>query len=163
MMRDRWQQLSEREQRLVLITAGVVFISLLYFGLWEPLQRGIEAGQLRLKAQQQTLQQLQQDAVRVQQLRSRQARHARSGTRKGSLLVVIERSAQQKKMQAALQKVQPEGNDGVRVWLDNVVFDDLVEWLDLLSRQHGLQISDISIERGTKPGRVNCRVLLRAG
>lgn len=161
-MRAKWQQLSEREQRLVLITAGVVLLSLLYFGLWQPLQQGIEAEQLRLQARQQTLQQLQQDAARVQQLRRHQAQSNRSATRKGSLLVVIERSAQQKKLQAALQKVQPEGKDGVRVWLDNAVFDDLVEWLDLLSRQHGLQISDISIERGTEPGRVNCRVLLRA-
>lgn len=160
MLRDKWQQLSLREQRLVLLTMVVVALSLFYFALWQPLNQGIEAQRLRLRAQQQTLQQLAQDAAEVARLRAVQQRGAATG-RKGSLLVTIERSARRKNLHQALQKVQPDGANGVRIWLDNVAFDDLIDWLDLLSRQHGFTISEISIERDTAPGRVRCRVLLR--
>jgi general secretion pathway protein M len=161
-IRDKWQQLSLREQRLVMLTGVVVMLGLWYFAIWQPLNEGIEAGRLRLRAQQQTLQQLVQDADEVKQLRARQQRPAATG-RKGSLLVIIERSARRKNLHQALQKVQPEGSDGVRIWLDNVAFDDLIDWLDLLSRQRGFTISEISIERENAPGRVSCRLLLRAG
>lgn len=161
-MKEKWQQLSSRERRLVVIMAAVLLASLFYFGLWQPLQEGIEQKRLRVRAQQATLQQMRVQAAEVKRLQAgtRGAARVRNSS---SLLVVIERSAQQKRLKQHLHKVQPEGTSGVRVWIDNAPFDTLVEWLALLASQNGVQVSEISVERQKDPGRVNGRVLLQVG
>ena len=45
--------------------------------------------------------------------------------------------------------------------MENVSFDQLISWLDLLSNRHGIQINDISLERSNTPGIVSGRILLQ--
>ena len=158
-MKEQWQQLSLREKRLVIITAIVVVVILMYFMIWEPLRDGIETSRVRVKAQTNTLQQIRAQAAEAKQLR---ALKSRGGTRGGgSLLVIIERTAQQKNLKSNLQKVQPEGQDGVRVWVENAAFDQLIDWLALLENKNTIYVSEIIIERQKEPGRINSRILLR--
>ena len=158
-MKEKWQQLSLREKRLVIITAIVVVVTLIYFMIWEPLQDGIETSRVRVNAQTNTLQQIRELAAEARQLR---ATKSRAGTRGGgSLLVIIERTAQQKNLKSNLQKVQPEGQDGVRVWVENAAFDQLIDWLALLENKNTIYVSEIIIERQKEPGRINSRILLR--
>jgi len=161
-MKEKWQQLSSRERRLVGIMAAVLLVSLFYFGLWQPLQEGIERQRLRVKAQEATLQQMLIQAAEVKRLQAGTRGAARVRNR-SSLLVVIERSAQHKRLKQHLHKVQPEGTHGVRVWIDNAPFDTLVEWLAQLGSQNGGHVSEISVERQSDPGRVNGRILLQVG
>ena len=62
----------------------------------------------------------------------------------------------------ALKRIEPEGGDGVRVWLDGVAFDDLVKWLGTLSTSHGVDVVSASLERDEAAGRVNARLTLQA-
>ncbi len=158
-MKEQWQQLSLREKRLVIIAAIVVVVTLMYFMIWEPLRDGIETSRVRVNAQTNTLQQIRAQAAEAKQLR---AIKNRGGTRGGgSLLVIIERTAQQKNLKSNLQKVQPEGQDGVRVWVENAAFDQLIDWLALLENKNTIYVSEIIIERRQEPGRINSRILLR--
>lgn len=159
-MKEKWQQLSLREKRLVIITAIVVVITLVYFMIWQPLQDGIQTSQIRIKAQQQTLAQMQEQAAEARQLLAAQ-RQAGASRSSGSLLVIIERTAQSKNLKSRLQKVQPEGDDSVRVWVENASFDQLIDWLALLENRNTIYVSEIIIERQKEPGRVNSRILLR--
>ena len=158
-MKEQWQQLSLREKRLVIITAIVVVVTLLYFMIWEPLQDGIQTSRVRVNAQANTLQQIREQASEAKQLRTTKSRVGASGG--GSLLVIIERTAQQKNLKSSLQKVQPEGQDGVRVWVENAAFDQLIDWLALLENKNTIYVSEIIIERQKEPGRINSRILLR--
>ncbi len=159
MMKEKWQQLSLREKRLVVITALVVMITLVHFVIWKPLQDGIETSRVRVNAQTNTLQLIREQAIEAQQLR---ASSSRTGTRGGgSLLVIIERTAQRKNLKSSLQKVQPEGQDGVRVWVENASFDQLIDWLALLENKNTIYVSEIIIEKQKEPGRINSRILLR--
>jgi general secretion pathway protein M len=158
-MKEKWQQLSLREKRLVIITSIVVLLTLLHFMIWKPLQDGIETSRVRVKAQANTLQQIREQAAEAKQLRTTQgSTSARAG---GSLLVIIERTAQRKNLKPNLQKVQPEGQDGVRVWIENASFDQLIDWLALLENKNTIYVSEIFIERQKEPGRINSRMLLR--
>ncbi len=159
MMKEKWQQLSLREKRLVVITAIIVVITLVHLTIWKPLQDGIDSSRVRVNAQTNTLQSIREQAVEAQQLRARSSRTAgRSG---GSLLVIIERTAQSKNLKSSLQKVQPEGQDGVRVWVENAAFDQLIDWLALLENKNTIYVSEIIIEKQKEPGRINSRMLLR--
>lgn len=160
MMKDKWQQLSSRERRLVVIMSAVLVVTMFYFLLWQPMQDGLARSRVRVKAQQAQLQEMRQQAAIARQLLAKQ----RSGSavkNSSSLLVVIERTAQQKQIKSALQKVQPEGNEGVRIWLENASFDKLVDWLALLSSRNNVYVSEISIDRQKDSGLVNGRILLQ--
>ena len=159
-MKEKWQQLSLREKRLVIITAIVVVITVGYFIIWQPLQDGIQTSRVRVKAQYQTLTQMQEQAAEAKQLLAAQ-RQGGSNRSSGSLLVIIERTAQSKNLKSRLQKVQPEGEDSVRVWVENASFDQLIDWLALLENRNTIYVSEIIIERQKEPGRVNSRILLR--
>lgn len=160
-MKEKWQQLSLREKRLVIITSIVVIITLVYFMIWEPLQDGIQTSRVRVKAQNDTLVQMREQAAEARQLRAAQRQVGANTRSSSSLLVIIERTAQTKKLKSQLQKVQPEGQDSVRVWVENASFDQLIDWLALLENRNTIYVSEIIIERQKEPGRVNSRILLR--
>ena len=160
-MKEQWQQLSLREKRLVIITAIVVAVTLVYFMIWEPIQDGIQTSRVRVNAQTNTLQLIREQAAEAKQLRATKSRAGADAKGGGSLLVIIERTAQQKNLKSSLQKVQPEGQDGVRVWVENATFDQLIDWLALLENKNTIYVSEIIIERQKEPGRINSRILLR--
>ena len=160
-MKEKWQQLSIREKRLVIFTSIVVLITLVYFLIWEPLQDGIQTSRVRIKAQNDTLVQIRNLAAEARQLMAAQRQTGANTRSSSSLLVIIERTAQEKNLKSRLQKVQPEGQDGVRVWIENASFDQLIEWLALLEKKNTIYVSEIIIERQKEPGRINSRILLR--
>ena len=160
-MKEKWQQLSLREKRLVILTSIIVVITLVYFMIWEPLQEGIQTSRVRVKAQQETLIQMHEQAAEARQLLAAQRQAGASTRSSGSLLVIIERTAQTKNLKSRLQKVQPEGQDSVRVWVENASFDQLIDWLALLENRNTIYVSEIIIERQKEPGRINSRILLR--
>ena len=147
---------------MLILMAVTILITLFYYGLWKPMKTGIEEGELRLKAQTRALAEIRKQAAEVRRLRASGAAAGNTIRDSGSLLGLIERSAKQKNIKGALQKVQPEGERGVRVWMENVAFDPLISWLDLLAGRHGVQISEITLERGESPGIVSGRILLQA-
>ena len=161
MMKEKWQQLSLREKRLVILTSIVVLITLVYLLIWEPLQDGIQTSRVRIKAQNDTLVQMRDLAAEARQLISAQRQAGAKTRSSSSLLVIIERTAQEKNLKSRLQKVQPEGQDGVRVWVENASFDQLIDWLALLENKNTIYVSEIIIERQKEPGRINSRILLR--
>jgi len=161
-MKERWQQLAPREKQLLILMSVVVLITLFYFALWKPLKTGIEDGELRIKAQTRALMEIRKQAAEVRQLRASGAASRTTVKDSSSLLGLIERSAKQKNIKGSLQKVQPEGQREVRVWMENVAFDQLISWLDLLTNRYGIQISEISLEHSNTPGIVSGRILLQA-
>jgi general secretion pathway protein M len=82
-------------------------------------------------------------------------------TDSSSLLSVIDRTAKKHQLKSTLQKAQPDGDNGVRLWLVNITFDQLIEWLDQLELEYGIYVSDIAIERDEVNGLVDSRILLR--
>lgn len=161
MIRDYFRQLSPRERYLVIVTAFIVLVTLFYFTLWQPMHKGIAQKRDHLKLQKTQLHSMQEQA---QELRSAQRSTGKAPQRitsSSSLLSVIDRTAKQGQLKSTLQKAQPDGDDGVRLWMVNITFDQLIRWLDKLEREYGIYVSDIAIERNELSGRVDSRILLR--
>jgi len=158
MIKQYWQQLSSRERRMVSAMAIVVGISLFYFGFWSPLHKGIEKNHHSLGMKTSQLKNMQQYASEARRLRA-SGGGAQQVANRESLLVTIERTAKQKKL--PLQQIKPDSDDGVRLTLENVAFDRMIEWLNLLEVKHGIRVTDIAVERQKKRGQVNGRILLQ--
>ena len=60
-----------------------------------------------------------------------------------------------------IQRIEPEGKDGVKLWIENVNFDSLVRWLGEMERRHGVLVKRATITRHEQTtGHVNSRLSL---
>ncbi|MBT8139042.1 MAG: type II secretion system protein M [Gammaproteobacteria bacterium] len=78
--------------------------------------------------------------------------------REGSLLSVA--SATAKNHELSFSRFEPIGDDRVRLWLEQVVFNNVVSWLGELEEQHGVSAIDISLDSAA-PGYVSVRLTLQ--
>ena len=75
---------------------------------------------------------------------------------------MVEQTANQSQLRNSIRKIQPEGDQGVRIWMDNAGFDDILMWLERLKKQSSIEVVDFSVERQIETGQVNLRLLLEA-
>lgn len=156
-MKQYWQNLQERERRLVIAGAVVLALLLLYAAVWSPFQDHVRSTRERVAAQQETLAWMQQAAAEINRLRGRTPSARPTGA---SLLTVTDQVARAQGLTEALQRVQPDGQKGVRVWLEGAAFDSVLRWLDTLVARHGVTVSSFTVEAGAAPGQVNARIVL---
>ena len=152
--------LTQRERQMVLSAAAVIVLFIIYQS-WSSFTEHVDKLQDRVNNQQNIMSWMQQAANEVKQLRGSAGASERPKG-KQLLLGLIDRSAKQNNLGSNLQKVQPEGQQGVRVWLEKAAFDNIVIWLDNLQYQHGLVITDISVDSQDVAGAVNARVLIES-
>lgn len=145
-------QLSSREQRLVMISAGLVVVAIFYWGLWSPLNTSIERGQKAVKSQSELLTWVQKNANKALQLRSTSGNKA---SLSGSLTQAVDRAAS--RMKITISRMQPQG-DELQVWIDQAPFNDVLSWLQSLEKA-GVSILDIEILESDLPGQIKIRRL----
>lgn len=153
-----WAQRQAREQRLLLVGAAILAVILLWTWVWQPLHQRRDALLTDAAGLEADLEFMVEAAADVQAARSRRPPSAiRSGE---SLLGFIDRSARDRGLGVALRRAEPVGDDAVRLWLDNANFDMLVMWLEKLSRDQGIELSEVAISRGDHIGVINGRLTL---
>ena len=151
-MLEKWQQLNEREQKLVLAMSVVIGIFLFYSLVWQPLNNNIAKTSDKIERQQQLLSWVESETTRYQQ-----ARQSGQLTNKGgSLSSVVNRSANQQGI--VIDRMQPQGSD-LQVWIEQVPFDQLMAWLDQLMNNNGVKVKAIDVTNTDTAGVVNVRRL----
>lgn len=160
-MREWWEGLGTRE-RFIAIAGSLVLVPFLFWLLvWRPLAGGVTRLDHEVASQRENVLWMQTAAAELQRLRGSSGQAA-AGLGGRSLLAVVDQSARSAGLGNGLKRIEPDSADAVRVRLEGVSFDALVQWLDQLSRQHGILASLVSIERETGPGQVNVRLTLAA-
>ena len=153
-----WRGLAARE-RAVLALGGVVAALLLFYALlWAPLQRDLERLRAGVPKTYEQLQWMRAQATRIKQLRSTAA----TAVPRGGLLSFVEQSAQSYNIHQSIKRVEPDGANSVRLAIDGVEFNSLLQWLVNLQNQGGVRIENASVEPLPTAGIVNARLLLRA-
>jgi len=148
-----FSSLSFRERVLVGLGGLVAGLLLFYTLFWEPTQ-------LRLNnLREQQLPQSEQTLAWVRQaLASAENRPAGKAEKiiSGPLLTVIEQTAEKAQVRAAIQRMQPNQNQEVKIWMDEVLFDRWLQWVGLLQQQN-VSIDRASVALSTQ-GKVNVRM-----
>ena len=151
-LKSMFLQLSEREQRLVAISAALVFVAIFYWGIWSPLNMSLEQDKKAVENQIELLAWVQKNANKAVQLRS-------GGDNKnvfsGSLPQAVNQSANSLKI--AISRMQPQGEE-LQVWIDQAPFNDILSWLQALEKT-GISVLDIDIAESGLPGQVKIRRL----
>lgn len=158
-MKQWWQALSRRDQRMLMGGSIALLLLLSYVLVWEPLHNGVDHLRQTNLEQQAILQWMQQSAQQARVLRS--AARVDGAMRGGeSTQALVERTARQGPLAAALKLVRADGDKAVSVTLESANFDELVVWLDQLQRVYAIELDTAQIER-LQPGKVNARLGLK--
>jgi general secretion pathway protein M len=160
-MRDWLEGLEPRERLLVMAGAGLLVVFLVIVLVWLPVRAGYNDLKASVAEQRDTAVWMQRSAQQLAGL-ERSGGEAPEGLGGRSLLAVTDSTARAGGLGAELKRVEPEGRDSVRVWLDGAPFDVLVKWLLTLSSTHGIQVDNATLERAETAGRVNARLSLQA-
>lgn len=151
-MKDKWQQLKPREQKIVLCLAPVLVIFILYSFIWQPLNESLVKNETKLVRQQALLTWVKENTERFKASSVGSAKKSS----KGSASSIASRTSKQ--YQITLSRIQAQGN-GVQVWVDEVPFTSLLQWLEQLSSQEGLSVINIDLSVTDKSGVVQVRRL----
>jgi len=150
-MKEWWQQLNVREQKLVIAMGSVIGIFILYSLIWQPLNEGLEKSAKKLARQQALLTWVSENTARYKQINKGGIAQG-----KGSLSSIVNRTA--RNHQITVTRMQPQGED-LQVWIDEVAFKELLKWLEKLSLSEGLQVKGIDLSRSEQSGTVRVRRL----
>ena len=159
-MKDWLLSLEPRERLLLAASAGVLVLLLVVLLVWVPLHSAYTTLQSDVDEQRDTALWMQASAAKLNQLKRSGGNVQGLGGR--SLLAVTDSTARAGGLGPALRRVEPEGSDSVRVWLEGASFDVLVKWLGTLSATHGIDAESATMERGDAVGQVNARLTLQA-
>lgn len=80
-----------------------------------------------------------------------------SSTNQAPLLNLISQQAQQNNI--SLNRYE-QSEQGVKIWLENVAFDQAISWLENLKVQSGISVKQINVDKQALEGRVNLRATL---
>lgn len=157
-MRAWYENLAERERRMVLFGAVVAAI-MLVLGVVLPLNRNIAQAQQRITVKQGDLSFIQSA---VPQIAAAGPGPTAVATNE-NLVVLIDSSARESGLGKSLASSQPTGEKTLRVRFDRAPFDGLMAWLARISQNHGIRVETAEFEFAGEPGLVNAGLVLKAG
>jgi len=139
----RWNSLQAREQQMLRIGAVIFGLLLLYLLIIDPIYSRRADAEQRLQATRQAFAVAQQQAS---DLKASASGAGVAGT--GSLLTMVESSAQKEGLRGALKRLQPSGNDQIQVSLEGASYQQVMQWLSKLRLEGiGAQRVDIQVDR----------------
>jgi general secretion pathway protein M len=155
-LRDWLRNLSGRERNLVYVAGLLLGIAAIYVIVVLPvtgLHKRLESRVDRKSA----------DVAWMRQVAPQVAAAAAAGgaaASNESLVVLVDRTARQAGLGAALRDQSPNGPNGLRLRLEAAPFDVLVTWLAVLREQYGVGVEAASVDSTSAPGLVNASVTL---
>lgn len=151
-MKAYWQQLEEKDKKLVSILGVTVLIAIVYWFIWQPLVDDIAKTKRQITAQSNTLAEVKSIGQKIVNLQGGSSTKRTSG----SLNQIVNRSA--KLYSVKIERMQTK-SDSLQLWLTDMPFDSLLGWIDNLEQQHGVVTENLDISATDISGMVKVRRL----
>lgn len=158
-IKEYFKSLETRERNLVILAGLFVALVIPYQFIWKPFTESLDTSTIRVEAQKRQFVKMQQQATKIKALRGAGVVASQSGRQ--FLNTAINTAARNNGLSSAL-KIKSDSNNNIRVSLDNVPFDSVMNWLDQLISRNGVIISKVNIDRQPTLGRVNASIYLEA-
>ncbi len=155
-LKARYDALAPNERMIVAGLAALLVAVLIYSIALTPLYKVVNERSSRVTQKQQDLAWMQSMAP---QLRALGNTRPTINTNE-SLVVIIASTAGRANIASSLAGQTPTGNNSVRVRLEGVQFDSLVNWLGILHAEFNIAIESADINHSAQPGQVNASLTL---
>jgi len=128
---QKYQALSQREQKLVAFMLIFVFLYLVYASLWLPLHEQKQSAQKRVEANLKTYYSLVENAslLAASQGDAGVALEDRTGQ---ALQALVSRTMRKQKLVA--QRMNLDGDSRLQVWVENTSYAEIGKWLAILAK-----------------------------
>lgn len=154
-MKDWLALRSARERTMLLIGALLVLVTVFYLSIWQPLVGEHARLTEDVIKDREELAWMRIAAVEARKLTTRTTPSSDSRS------LLARTTAELRNDKIATSRVQPEGDDRLRVRLEQVAFTRLLTVLDRLQSRYGIAVSESAIEPVSgSPGLVNVQLLL---
>ncbi|MEH6564824.1 MAG: type II secretion system protein M [Halopseudomonas sp.] len=156
-MKSWWAGLAPRERVILLGGSAFLLVLAVWVGIWEPLIAG--RAELRQEVRTLSAERLWMEQVVDDVRRRARVQQGSSTGAGGSVLTLVEVSANAAGLKSALSRVQPEG-EGARLSFDQVGMDALLVWLADLEQRQGLRVAQLALDVSETSGMVSARLLV---
>ena len=153
-MKEWFNALEQREQRLISIMMAVVLIAGIYFLLIKPLQTRIERAEVKLNSEQRLLSWVEKNASTILRLRTQSGKTVTSN---GSIDQKINRSA--RKHNVVINRLQPQ-NKKMQVMIDKAPFTEILQWVQAMQLDYGLTVEIADFRQDNQAGFVKARIVV---
>jgi general secretion pathway protein M len=153
---DWWRSLGARDQKILSVAIPLVVLLLLYALVIDPWLSYHQHLIKRKENQESIVKWLNNAAIEINALRQQQ----KIPQRQTSLLSTVDNSARRAGLHDKILRIEPAGDNGVRLTLADLPFDDLVRWLVQLQQESLIVVSTISVLAKETPGLVQVRLEL---
>lgn len=157
MVQQWFDKLAPRERWMVMAGGLFALVALIFALGIRPVYQARDAAAERVAEQRQLLTDIEQVARRFG---PQSAGAVATSASNESVIVLIDRSTRERGLSGYLKRNQPEGNDGVRLRMENAPFDELLLWLSDVQSGQGLAAVSASFDPAGEPGRVNANLVL---
>ena len=154
----RYEELQPRERRIVAGGALLLALTLGYVGFWEPFAKAAQKQRTALAEERAFAERLEAIAVVVQRAQSSGQAPVQGGGQ--SLLTLVDQASRLPELGKPPARLQPDGEQEVKVWFEDVPFDNLARWTVTLQTRYAVRVSAAEIERRAGEGLVNARLSL---
>ncbi len=158
-MGELWRNISEREQRLLVVGALFIVAALIYALVAHPLLVNYARYGRDIKKKELLLSWMRSSALEAKKLMA--TGNGEVVVTTGSPLGLIDRTSRRFALATALKRVEPVDNDGVKVWLEGASFTEIISWARVLDRKYAVRIDAAYFDTPQEPGHMNARLTFR--
>jgi len=147
-LRQRWLLLAPREQQALKILGIFAVALILVYGIWLPSRHAAQNARAQYANNLELLQLIQSSTGQL---------GASHSAATGSVLGVVSTAASVQGL--TLSRIEPEGEDLTRVWIERADFNTVAAWLATLSAQ-GIKLQEALAEKQSDGKGVSARFVL---
>jgi general secretion pathway protein M len=151
----------DKRERLILITGMAALCLVLgYVLLIAPFYSSLATYKREIPSKEEELAWMRRAALEVRQFKAPASRAGADHDRQ-SPLSAIDGSARQLGLGRALKRVEPAGQNEVRIWMEEAPFDEVIRWVAVLGDTYAIEVSEFVVETSRNgQGQVNARITL---
>ena len=155
----QYDQLSSRDQKALQVLALAFAVTFAYLGVWRPIVEFRADAQAEMETSRELLEWVRGKEQAVRAVATMDSEPGQAGSLgNDDLLKTVTDSADKSGM--PLQRFEPSDDKAMRIWLEQVPFTDLTQWLAHLESQYGIVVDQASLDRAEQPGLVDARITL---
>lgn len=156
----RYDHLPRRDQQMLKLLVLALVLAVLYFMVWRPAAEYRENAVTTRNSAVVLLGWMQENRMAIRGLSANAGQGQRSSQIQDgrALMATITETARSSGL--SLQRFEPSGDSAIRVWLEDVPFNQVAAWLEQLSQDYGVIIDQAAMDRRNTPGVVSVRLTL---
>lgn len=159
-MKNWWVKLQQREQTVILIGSFILILAFLYFVIWSQIVLDYNNKASRVDNKRETLNWISQRKEELEHLKRINPNLFNQATDNRSLLAIVDASAKQIGTHSSITQIDPDGENKVSVWVENISFDHLIILLGELERRNHIEVASLDLNKSQPIGKVSGVVTL---